>query len=172
MSELPECTTCGACCSVGYTVGVHASEVDRVARAMLRVTSLPLEPDGYKDPRSKSLPIVNGRCPALQGSIGTKAVCGIYPARPEVCARFSRGGQQCLEVRAAWFGTDDEIRALFGDNFAGLDHLGMGLSYSNPSRGEHVVAMAERLRQEHHERSQAMADRLDAALEDLRSEKP
>jgi len=40
-----------------------------------------------------------GRCAALRGKVGVSCRCACYDRRPDVCADFAPGSEQCLEAR-------------------------------------------------------------------------
>lgn len=103
VEEIPDCQSCGACCSTGYIVGVHHDEREAVERR-LESKRLPMlvQSEGVGEP----LMVVkeDGRCVAFYGTVGVKTSCGIYDSRPRCCSAFKPGGDACLEIRAVFFG--------------------------------------------------------------------
>ena len=98
-----DCVRCGACCcntdgnrAEGFVdyVEVFPNDVlrkrpDLIGRFAVRNVDkkvhLKLTPDG--------------RCVALQGTLGVSVHCGIYDLRPTVCRRVQAGSEECLSAR-------------------------------------------------------------------------
>jgi hypothetical protein len=85
-----DCTTCGACCAWSDTWPEFTEESDR------HMEGIPME---LCDCDNGRMACDGNRCRALEGRIGEKVACTIYPYRPLVCRQFQPGGQGCLIVR-------------------------------------------------------------------------
>jgi len=96
------CTRCGACCA-GFRVDFDRSELQSEGGCV---------PDGLAVPLTHQLMRLRGtdharpRCAALTGTVGQRAVCGIYEWRPSPCrefglrAAFGIGDEACNRARA------------------------------------------------------------------------
>lgn len=96
------CTRCGACCA-GYRVDFAVEELQSQGGCV---------PDGLALPLTAGLARLRGtdharpRCAALTGTVGQRAVCGIYEWRPSPCrefglrAPFGQGDEACTRARA------------------------------------------------------------------------
>jgi Fe-S-cluster containining protein len=96
------CTRCGACCA-GFRVDFDRSELQSAGGCV---------PDGLAVPLTAQLMRLRGtdharpRCAALTGTVGQRAVCGIYEWRPSPCrefglrAAFGIGDEACNRARA------------------------------------------------------------------------
>ena len=88
---LPEsCITCGACCSYTDPKWIEVSGEDRK-----RLNNDDLIESGdvesYAMKQTKQ-----GKCVALQGKIGVKVSCSVYPNRPQVCCDVMPGSNKCI----------------------------------------------------------------------------
>jgi len=81
-----ECTRCGACCAA-FRVDFHHSELASASGGGV--------PDELTVPLTAGLRRMRGtdasppRCVALDGEIGRRAGCTIYPSRPSPCRDFA-----------------------------------------------------------------------------------
>jgi hypothetical protein len=87
--ELPDCTTCGRCCSApdgatGYLVRVVPEDDVPPQMTMNGFSMLMHNVEGAC------------RCTALAGLIDEQVTCTIYERRPAVCRGYLRGGSECL----------------------------------------------------------------------------
>lgn len=96
-ASVPDCRTCGACCSpeikLPFYVSVTAADLARltprwreknVARSSL-LTRVDL--DG------------NCVCVALRGTLGRRVSCSIYERRPTECRHLEAGSPECRKAR-------------------------------------------------------------------------
>ncbi|RMG14698.1 MAG: YkgJ family cysteine cluster protein [Planctomycetota bacterium] len=90
---VPECLDCGACCCSAYPRHV-------VVRGEDHAVLLPEELERYTVWLENVCVLgrVEGRCAALDVRTG-RAVCRIYPRRPEPCRSFARGSDACAQAR-------------------------------------------------------------------------
>ncbi len=99
-----DCQVCGACCrnprhnrAHGIQDYVDVVPSDRLfQRRGLRDRWTFRAPEGTHHMRLRD----DGRCVALDGTIGRFVSCGIYAQRPEVCRKLEPGTPQCREARA------------------------------------------------------------------------
>ncbi len=100
-----DCTRCGACCSVNFTVEVEAEEQDDLFDAIDESVLIDLDGADFDQsyPEIMGVPKRDGRCVALIGDVGTEVFCAVYEARPKTCSTFTPGSTQCEDVRAVWF---------------------------------------------------------------------
>ncbi len=96
MSELQDCTTCGACCfslGRGY-IALFAVDLER------------FEPEDREDLVQEvagrpCMRMIDGRCAALRvDPTESLFVCAIYGRRPDVCRSLVRGSSDCLVHRS------------------------------------------------------------------------
>ncbi len=84
--DVPDCVTCGACCAYSREwpalVGVRDGKG--------------IPPHMIEDGRMRC---EGDRCVALDGEIGVKVACTVYPDRPLVCSEFAAGSEDCHMVR-------------------------------------------------------------------------
>jgi uncharacterized protein len=98
-----DCTRCGACCTnpsenvrEGYRWYVAIEPNDALLRRKDLVKKLAvLDEEGAPHLRLDR----DGRCLALQGSIGASVSCRIYAHRPSPCRRVEAGSPLCLGYR-------------------------------------------------------------------------
>lgn len=84
---VPDCQTCGACCTAKWAVDVEGSD--------------DVPPHLVKDDRLFG-PIMRcraGNCIALRGTVGGAVRCSIYERRPQVCRGFEPGSEPCKLAR-------------------------------------------------------------------------
>jgi Fe-S-cluster containining protein len=98
-----DCTGCGACCqnpddnvAEGYRWYLAIEPSAPLLRDEKLVRRLVVhDPDGAPHLRLED----NGRCLALRGKIGKRAVCSIYEVRPAGCRKLQPGDPRCLIAR-------------------------------------------------------------------------
>lgn len=89
------CTTCGACCA-SFRVDFSVYETQSVGGSV---------PDGLwvavtdHTARMRGTDHARPRCAALYGTVGQKALCGIYEWRPNPCRDFEEGSDACNLAR-------------------------------------------------------------------------
>jgi Fe-S-cluster containining protein len=92
---MSECSRCGACCA-SFRVDFSVDELDDrnglvpgpLADAINQFTC-----------RMRGTDHSPPRCAALSGTVGEKAVCGIYEWRPSPCREFEEGSEACARAR-------------------------------------------------------------------------
>lgn len=99
-APIPDCQTCGGCCSCFPHIGVRPAE------------NVPAENYWDITAKGENGEIVVDRflkrseetlvCKALEGKIGEKVKCGIYESRPQICRAFEAGSDKCHAVRRAY----------------------------------------------------------------------
>ncbi len=93
---VPDCVTCGVCCSFALIVPVSHEDTSRLTRycdILLDDTEDEIVIDRVL-PRSE-----DGRCVHLMGELGRSIGCEIYLDRPRVCREFDAGSDRCHEYR-------------------------------------------------------------------------
>ncbi len=93
---VPDCVTCGVCCSFALIVPVTHEDTGRLNRycdILLEDTEDEIVVDRVL-PRSE-----DGRCVHLMGELGRSIGCEIYLDRPRVCHEFDAGSDRCHEYR-------------------------------------------------------------------------
>jgi uncharacterized protein len=84
-----DCRTCGACCACCWGNNrVRLTSEDRIRL---------LSKDGYV--QGWYMATTNGRCNALEGTVGEQVRCKLYDIRPTNCADYKAGGSHCLDAR-------------------------------------------------------------------------
>lgn len=87
------CTHCGACCAY-FRVSFYWSEgsglPDELKEALTPVYDC-MAGTNQKNPR----------CQALEGQVGSKVSCSVYPNRTSPCKEVMPGDEKCLKARAA-----------------------------------------------------------------------
>jgi len=94
-ADIHPCTSCGACCA-HYRVSFHWLEASQ--RGIPADDLIPVTHHLVCLPGTSAAPI---RCRFLEGSIGSRTSCSIYPSRPSPCREVMPGDAQCLKARAA-----------------------------------------------------------------------
>jgi Fe-S-cluster containining protein len=95
-TAIPDCISCGVCCSFAVIVPVSFDDSERVQDYCDVLLDVP-ESDIVVD---RVLPrAAGGRCVNLMGELGTNIGCSIYPDRPWVCHNFESGSDRCHEYR-------------------------------------------------------------------------
>lgn len=105
MSDLNPCTTCGACCAY-FRVSFYWAEANDGGGLVPAQLTEPLTPflrcmigTNSKHPR----------CGSLEGEIGHRVSCAIYPNRPSPCSEFAMSGENDEENEAC-----NRARARYG----------------------------------------------------------
>ena len=83
-----DCIACGACCaySESWPVLIGAGDGEGI-------------PEDLIDLEHERMQCYGDRCSALDGDIGSRALCSVYEHRPLVCREFQSGSEDCLMVR-------------------------------------------------------------------------
>jgi Fe-S-cluster containining protein len=84
-----DCRVCGACCCHRWSWPV-------LRRDRSDAVGIPVEMVREDLPLMRT---VGDRCVALEGVVGVRCGCAVYPVRPEACRGFVPGGVLCLEAR-------------------------------------------------------------------------
>jgi hypothetical protein len=94
-APVPDCLTCGACCTFLFAVGVQAID-DAPPETTWNVTdeSDEIIVDSYLKRDSETL-----YCAALNATADGKMPCGIYERRPQICRNFEAGSDKCHGLR-------------------------------------------------------------------------
>ena len=93
--DIHPCTSCGACCA-HFRVSFHWLEACQ--RGLPADGLIPVTPHLVCLPGTSAAPI---RCGFLEGSVGSRTACSVYPARPSPCREVMPGDAQCLKARSA-----------------------------------------------------------------------
>ncbi|MCY7376336.1 MAG: YkgJ family cysteine cluster protein [Pyrinomonadaceae bacterium] len=110
-APIPDCLTCGACCTFLFVVGVTATD-DAPPENIWNVTDESGETiiDSYLQRDAETL-----FCTALETTADGKTPCGIYERRPQTCRKFEAGSDKCHALRRIYgfepFLTVDEMLA-------------------------------------------------------------
>ncbi len=94
-APVPDCLTCGACCTYLFVIGVKP--VDNVPpETIWNVTDESGEViiDSYLKRDAETL-----YCTALEPTADGKMPCGIYENRPSICRKFEAGSDKCHALR-------------------------------------------------------------------------
>ena len=94
-APVPDCLTCGACCTYLFAVGVKATD-ETPPENVWNVTDESGEyiVDCYLKRDAETL-----YCTALEKTADEKMVCRIYERRPQVCRNFEAGSDKCHALR-------------------------------------------------------------------------
>lgn len=99
-APIPDCMTCGACCTAFPAVAVCVSDTVS-AEDYWDITkqgeSGEIVVDRYLRRDGETL-----ACSSLDGTLGKSVSCRIYENRPQICRRFEVGSDRCHEVRRAY----------------------------------------------------------------------
>lgn len=90
--DVPECQTCGACCS-------YSSEWPRFT--MESDEALDMIPLQFVSADQRGMRCEDERCSALSGRVGVGTACLVYEVRPDVCRACLPGDYACKTARAA-----------------------------------------------------------------------
>ncbi len=92
---IPDCLTCGACCTFLFIVGVKPTD-DTPPEAIWNVTDENGEMvvDSYLTRDAETL-----FCASLKPTIDGTMPCGIYEQRPQTCRKFEAGSDKCHAIR-------------------------------------------------------------------------
>lgn len=97
-----DCLRCGACCCNPSDNAAENFadwiEVDRAAPLLRRKQLAHLLVIGSNGRPHLGLDD-NGRCIALQGTLGQRVQCTIYSVRPRACRRVQPGDPDCIQSR-------------------------------------------------------------------------
>lgn len=99
-AEIPDCVTCGVCCSSLLCVGVRpGEEPDRELTWSVTKSDDEgeWEVDLYLRRDEETL-----ACAQLEGNLGEHATCRIYEDRPQMCRDFDAGSDRCHALRRAY----------------------------------------------------------------------
>jgi Fe-S-cluster containining protein len=93
------CQDCGACCA-HYRVSFYWGESDaHPGGTVPRHMTIPVTPHRIAMRGTEKSPV---RCIALEGDVGRKVGCTIYPARPATCREFAAFTPECDKARGAY----------------------------------------------------------------------
>lgn len=94
-APVPDCLTCGACCTYLFIIGVKPSD-DAPPETVWNVTdeSGEIVIDSYLKRDAETL-----FCTALEPAENGKMPCGIYENRPSACRKFEAGSDKCHALR-------------------------------------------------------------------------
>lgn len=94
-APVPDCLTCGACCTFMFAVGVNATDL-APTEFVWNVTdeSGDIIVDSYLKRDEETL-----FCAALKTTADGKMPCGIYERRPQTCRNFEAGSDKCHALR-------------------------------------------------------------------------
>ncbi len=99
-APIPDCQTCGACCTSMLCVGVRPSE-NVAAEDYWDITAAGANGEITVD-RFLRRDGETGACVALEGTIGEQVSCRIYEQRPRICHQFEAGSDKCHALRRAY----------------------------------------------------------------------
>jgi Fe-S-cluster containining protein len=86
-----DCLYCGACCAYSESWPTFIGDGDGGGI-----------PDELIDFDHGRMQCHGNRCSALEGEIGSRAQCSVYPDRPLVCREFQAGSEDCIMVRRSF----------------------------------------------------------------------
>lgn len=86
------CQACGACCAYSAEWPRFSLETDE---------ELALIPEALVDDPNGRMRFVDGRCAALDGTLGEHVGCSCYQVRPLVCRTCMPGDPECAIARDA-----------------------------------------------------------------------
>ena len=96
----PPCVSCGACCNY------FKIKFDRPTNPQVPWDKITFyKSTNLSEVAMKGAEKFRGKCSALEGTIGERAICTIYERRPDVCAAFPvylKNGKQnpkCIKAR-------------------------------------------------------------------------
>ena len=93
---VPECVTCGLCCSFPLIVPVTLGDSERLTS----YCDILLDDSEHEIVVDRVLPRGDdGRCVNLHGTFGQEIGCTIYKDRPHVCHDFDAGSDRCHAYR-------------------------------------------------------------------------
>ena len=98
-APLPDCQTCGACCTALPCVDVK--EIDSTPAENYWEIVIGGQ-DEIVVNRQLKRDLKTGNCLALEGSVGEFVKCGIYESRPDDCRKFEAGSDRCRALRRAY----------------------------------------------------------------------
>ena len=95
-TPVPECVTCGLCCSFPLIVPVTLRDSERLKS----YCDILLDDSEHEIVVDRVLPRgEDGRCVNLRGTLGQEIGCTIYEDRPRVCRDFDAGSDRCHAYR-------------------------------------------------------------------------
>ncbi|WUR13619.1 YkgJ family cysteine cluster protein [[Empedobacter] haloabium] len=98
MSATDHCQACGACCA-HFRVSFYWGESDaHPGGSVPQHLTIPITPYHSAMRGTERAP---ARCVALDGHIGRRVGCTIYPLRSTTCREFEMGTPECDKARAA-----------------------------------------------------------------------
>ena len=94
-APIPDCLTCGACCTFFFAVGVKPTD-DAPPETVWNLTdeSGELIVDSYLKRDAETL-----FCVSLETTADGQMPCGIYEQRPQTCRNFEAGSDKCHALR-------------------------------------------------------------------------
>lgn len=94
ISEQDACLSCGACCAF-FRVSFYGAEAVAIPAQMVEDLS-PVYSCMVGTNQTQP------HCIALEGKIGERVGCRIYPVRSSTCKQVQMGDSQCQKARAAY----------------------------------------------------------------------
>lgn len=95
MSTVSACQDCGACCATFRVSFYWAEAADGGGGVPVALTE---KVDSFHR-CMRGTWAAAPRCAALQGEVGRKVSCTIYPQRPSPCHQVEEGSAQCQRAR-------------------------------------------------------------------------
>jgi uncharacterized protein len=96
--DIPDCETCGLCCSMFPSVQLTSKDVVSPANTW-EITINDIDDDEIVVDRLLRRDGETGSCTSLSGTVGENVGCQIYESRPSVCRTFEAGSDRCHALR-------------------------------------------------------------------------
>ncbi len=96
--EIPNCETCGLCCSMFPSVQLTSDDILSSANYW-EITVKTNDGDEVVVDKLLRRNDETGSCISLSGTIGEKVGCTIYENRPSACRKFEAGSDRCHSLR-------------------------------------------------------------------------
>jgi Fe-S-cluster containining protein len=94
-APIPDCIPCGACCIYGLVIPINRREPEPLQR-YLEITLDDADDVVIERVFERG---ADGRCINLDGVVGQKIGCSVYPDRPQICRDFDAGSDRCFGYR-------------------------------------------------------------------------
>lgn len=95
-TPIPDCETCGACCTLFPAVAVRHGD-DDLAGECWEITNGEVVVDRFVRRDGETL-----ACTALTGTLGEHVGCRVYDQRPRTCREFEAGSDRCHAARRSY----------------------------------------------------------------------
>ena len=109
-APIPDCTTCGACCTAFVVVDAERASIPNSKLWTVTSVNENGEESAKRFLRRREPDFA---CAALEGEVGDEVSCSVYENRPSMCRKFEAGSDRCHAVRRAFgiepFLTTDEM---------------------------------------------------------------